>query len=162
PGRRIILGGLLGAVAVLAAAPAQRIVSTTPSITEMLYALGAGDRVVGVTDYCHFPPEAAKKPHVGSYMQPNLEVIAGLKPDLVFVEKNPLRITERIAALKLQVVEVENTNVAHILESITTIGAAIGAVEPAKRLRAKLEKDLDDIRKQTTPLPKRSLMFVVS
>ena len=95
----------------LTAATPQRIVSTTPSITEMLFALGAGDRVVGVTDYCHFPPEAANRPHIGTYMQPNMEVIASLTPDLVVVEKNPLRITERLTALKLRVVEIDNTNI---------------------------------------------------
>ena len=149
-------------VAALAAAPPQRIISTTPSITEMLYDLGAGNRVVGVTDYCHFPAEAAKKPHIGTYMQPNMEVIAALKPDLVVVEKNPLRITERLTALKLHVVEIDNTSVAHILESIHTLGEAIGAHDEAAQLHKRLEDDLASLRQRTSKLPKRSLMFVVS
>jgi iron complex transport system substrate-binding protein len=143
------------------AAP-QRIVSTTPSITEMLYALGAGHRVVGVTDYCHFPAEAAKKPHIGSYLQPNLEMIASLKPDLVVVEKNPLRITERLAALKLHVVEIDNTSVGKILGSIRALGDAIGSPRQAAALHNRLTGDLDDVRQKTAKLPRRSLMFVVS
>lgn len=153
--------GLWG-LALVAAAPPARIVSTTPSITEVVYALGAGDRVVAVTDYCHYPPEAAKKPHIGSYMQPNIEKIASLRPDLVIVEKSPLRITERLRAMRLRVVEVENTSVARILDSIDVIGAEIGAREAARALRAGIERDLAEVRRQTVGVPRRQMMFVVS
>ena len=60
-----------------------RIVSTAPSITELLYALGLGDRIVGVDRFSHYPAEAAKKPQIGDYAAPNLEAIAQLKPSLV-------------------------------------------------------------------------------
>src|SRR5215470_10173802 len=59
-----------------------RIVSTAPSITELLYALGLGDRVVGVDRFSRFPPAALQKPKIGDYVSPNLEAIAALKPDL--------------------------------------------------------------------------------
>src|SRR5712692_10105157 len=59
------------AVAVTLAAQPKRIVSTAPSITETLFALGLGDRVVGVSTYCHFPPEAASRPRIGTYLRPN-------------------------------------------------------------------------------------------
>src|SRR5271167_2906253 len=97
--------GILIAVA-LCGAPPQRIVSTTPSITEMLYALGLGDRVVGVTRYCRYPPEAQLKPKIGDYTSPNLEAIAALRPDLVIVQTNPVRLRERLTALKLHVLEI--------------------------------------------------------
>ena len=65
-------------LAVGAASPQpQRIVSTAPSITEMLYALGLGDRVVGVTTFCHYPPEAARKPKIGNYLRPDVEADPG-------------------------------------------------------------------------------------
>ena len=67
--------------------PAQRIVSSAPSITEMLYALDLGDRVVGVTTFCHYPPEVLSKPKIGTYTNPNFEVILEKKPDLVVVLK---------------------------------------------------------------------------
>jgi len=65
------------------AAPPARIVSLAPSITEVLFALGLGDRVVGVTSFCRYPPEAARLPRVGGYLDLNLEAIVGLEPDLV-------------------------------------------------------------------------------
>ena len=72
--------------AVTLLAQPRRIVSTSPSITETLFDLGAGDRVVGVSDYCHFPPQATTRPRIGSYLHPNAEVIARLKPDLVIIQ----------------------------------------------------------------------------
>ena len=68
----------------------RRIISTAPSITEILYALGLGDRVVAVTTYCHYPEAAKSKPKIGTYLQPNFETILSLKPDLVIVVKNPV------------------------------------------------------------------------
>ena len=59
----------------------QRIVSTSPSITETLFALGLGDRVVAVSQHCHYPPEVNGRPRVGSYLRPNVEAIVGLRPD---------------------------------------------------------------------------------
>ena len=67
--------------------PAQRIVSLAPSITESLYALGAADQVCGVTDYCTFPEDARRKPHVGGMTTPSIEAIVGLNPDLIIVSK---------------------------------------------------------------------------
>jgi iron complex transport system substrate-binding protein len=89
-------------VAALGAPQPQRIVSTAPSITEMLYALGLGDRVAGVTTYCRYPPEARLKPKIGDYTSPNVEAIAALKPDLVILQTNPVRLAERLAALHLK------------------------------------------------------------
>ena len=66
-----------------------RIVSTSPSITETLFALGLGDRVVGVSTYCRYPPAVAALPKVGTFLKPDAETIARLKPDLVFVHKGP-------------------------------------------------------------------------
>src|SRR6202020_971458 len=97
--RRVVL--LLLATTLSAADP-QRIVSTAPSITELLYAVGLGNRVVGVTRYCRYPPEAQLKPKIGDYTSPNLEAIAALKPDLVIVQTNPVRLTERLAALRFK------------------------------------------------------------
>src|SRR5580704_18710852 len=96
----------LRAASLILAAPPQRIISTAPSITEVLYALGLGDRVVGVTRYCRYPPEALLKPKIGDYTSPNLEAIAALRPDLVIIQTNPAHLAERLGALKLQVLEI--------------------------------------------------------
>src|SRR5579863_1220531 len=95
-----------------------RIVSTAPSITELLYALGLGDRVAGVTRFCRYPPEAQQKPKIGDYDNPNLEAIASLKPDLVIIQTNPVRLAERLRAVHLKVLEIDQQDVAAIYRSI--------------------------------------------
>src|SRR5882724_7574939 len=115
---------ILLAAALLVAAPPQRIVSTAPSITELLYALGLGDRVVGVTRFCRYPPEAQSKPKIGDYTAPNLEAIAALRPDLVVIQTNPMKLADRLATLKLHVLEVNQDSIAAIYKSIHDVGAA--------------------------------------
>jgi iron complex transport system substrate-binding protein len=145
----------------LAALLATRIVSTAPSITEMLFALGLGDRVQGVTNYCHYPPEALKKPKIGTYLKPDLETILSLRPDLVIVQKNPARLTERLTALKLKVLEVDHDTVDGIYDSIQRIADAAGVRDRAKSLNAKLRSDLAEIRRRTEKLPRRKMVFIV-
>lgn len=151
---------LLTLAAALSAAPA-RIVSTTPGITEILYALGLGDRVAGVTDYCHYPPDALRKPKIGSYTQPNLEAIAALRPDLVIIQVNPIQLGAKLRALKLNVLEVDHDNVQRLFASIAAVGRAAGAEDAARQLTARLRGDLDSIRVRAAALPRRKLMFLV-
>lgn len=148
------------AAIVLLLAGAQRIVSTAPSITEMLYALGLGGRVVGVTTFCHYPPEAAGKPKVGDYLRPNIESIVALRPDLVVVETTGIRRAERLPALKLNVLEVDDGTLAGIYDSIRKIGAAAGVADRAAAVCARMQAELRRIRDRTAGQPARRLMFV--
>lgn len=140
---------------------AARIVSTAPSITEMLFALGLGDRVQGVTNYCHYPAEALKKPKVGTYLKPDLETILSLRPDLVIVQKNPARLTERLTALKLKVLEIDHDTINGVYESIQRIADAAGVPDRAKALNTRLRAELDNIRRRTEKLPRRKMVFIV-
>ncbi len=148
-------------VAALLLASALRIVSTAPSITETLYALGLGDRVAGVTTYCHYPPDAMKKPKIGAYTQPDLEVIASLQPDLVIIQRNPVRLAERLGALHLKVIEVSYDSMAEIVQAIGRIGDAAGVPDRARALNASIRAQLDDVRRRTAKLPRRRVLFVV-
>ncbi len=139
----------------------RRIVSTAPSITEMLYALGLGDRVVGVTTYCHYPPEAAKKPKIGTYVEPDLETIASLKPDLVIIQKNPIQLQAKLERLNLHVLEVSHDNIAQVFESIARIGKAAGAGDRASELVASLRRNLDVIHSRVSRRPGTRVMFIV-
>jgi iron complex transport system substrate-binding protein len=136
---------------ICAAAEPQRIVSTAPSITELLYALGLGDRVVGVTRYCRYPPEAQSKPKIGDYINPNLEVIASLRPDLVIVQTNPVRLAERLGALHLRTIEVDQQSIAAIYNSIRVIGDATGASARATQLIDSVRRNLEEIRARAAP-----------
>lgn len=146
--------------AALLAAP-QRIISTAPSITEMLYALGLGDRVVGDTTYCDYPPDAKNKPKIGTYIAPNLESIAALKPDLVVIQKNPIQLGPRLAALHLRVLEVSHDNIDEVYGSIQKIGDAAGVGERARDLNRTLRRQLDEIRRRTAKYPATKIMFIV-
>jgi iron complex transport system substrate-binding protein len=147
--------------AVLSAALPQRIVSTTPSITEILYALGLGNRVVGVTRFCRYPPEAQLKPKIGDYINPNLEAIAALRPDLVIIQNNPVRMAERLKILHLHSLEVNQDNLDGIYRSIRVIGAAAGVEPRANQLIASMETKLKDIRARSAPLERTRVLFVV-
>jgi iron complex transport system substrate-binding protein len=145
--------------AILLAEPA-RIVSTAPSITETLFALGLGSRVVGVSQYCHYPPEAAKLPRVGTYLKPNAEVIARLRPDLVLVLKLPNNIDEQLQTLRLKVVEIDTGDLDRNLESMREIGQAAGVPERAEDLVARIRSDLDALKSGGRGWQRR-VLFVV-
>ena len=103
-----------------AAVPA-RIVSTSPSITETLFALGLGDRVVGVSAFCRFPPEVLKLPKVGTFLKPDAELIAGLRPDLVVVHELSTGIDRRLASLRIPFVVVDRGTLASVFSSVRQI-----------------------------------------
>jgi iron complex transport system substrate-binding protein len=139
----------------------KRIVSTAPSITELLYALGLGDRVVGVDRFSRFPPEALRKPKIGDYANPNLEAIAALRPDLVIIPANPVRLADRLGTLRLKVLEIDQESVAKLYESFRVIGQATGAVAEAARLSSTVRGQLEAVRARAAPLKRTRMMFVV-
>src|SRR2546423_15506417 len=101
----------------LALAPSHRIVSVAPSITEILFALGAGDQVVGDTTYCNYPEAAKTKPKVGGYTTPNLEAILALRPAQVIMMKNRPDIAQKLRQTGIEVLELKPGNVAGIYEA---------------------------------------------
>ena len=157
---RLVLVVAISAAACAAAEP-RRIVSTSPSVTETLYALGLGDRVVGVTTYCHYPPDALKKPKIGTYLQPSLETIVALRPDLVVSEVSGVRRSEGLSALHLRTLEVDDGSIAGLYESIRRIGVAAGARAAAGALTAKIRGALEDVGRRTAKFPPRRVLFVV-
>jgi ABC-type Fe3+-hydroxamate transport system substrate-binding protein len=144
----------------LSAAP-QRIVSTAPSVTEMLYALGLGDRVAGVTNYCRYPPEARLKPKIGGYSSPNLEAIAALKPDLVIIPSNPIRLADRLNALHLRTLEINQDSIAALYGSIRMVGDAAEAPTQAARLIDSIRMGLGQVQTRAAALPRTRVLFVV-
>jgi iron complex transport system substrate-binding protein len=139
----------------------RRIVSLAPSATEMLYALGLGDRVVGVTTFCRYPPEAARKPKIGNYLRPDVETILALRPDLVVAEKSMIRQALSLPRLKLNVLEVDDSTIQGIYESIRAIGRATGAGALAESLCQNIRAGLEDVRRRAAPLGRPRVMFVV-
>jgi iron complex transport system substrate-binding protein len=139
----------------------RRVVSLAPSATEMLYALGLGDRVVGVTTFCRYPPEAARKPKIGNYLRPDVETILALRPDLVVAEKSMIRQALSLPRLKLNVLEVDDSTIQGIYESIRAIGRATGAGARAETLCENIRAGLESVRRRAAPLGRPRVMFVV-
>jgi iron complex transport system substrate-binding protein len=161
--RRLIifwLGFWFAATLVSGQAP-KRIVSTAPSITELLYALGLGDRVVGVDRFSRYPPEALRKPKIGDYANPNLETIASLRPDLVIIPVNPAKLAERLAVLRLKVLEIDQESIAKLYDSFRIVGQATGATAQAAKLTSTVQGPLETVRIRAAPLKKTRMMFVV-
>ncbi len=154
----IALMALTGA---LGAQP-RRIVSTAPSITETLFALGLGDHVVAVSQYCHYPPEATKLPKIGSYLKPNVEAIVGLRPDLVIIQaKMPDSVSGQLQRMKLPVLEVEHGTLETMFAGIRDIATRAGVSERGAKLEAEIRARLEAVRRRTAGRPQRSLVFIV-
>src|SRR5262245_33549875 len=144
----------------LALAP-QRIVSVAPGITEILFALGAGDRVVGVTTYCRYPEAARAKPKIGGYTTPSLESILALRPDQVIMMKNRPDIAQKLKQTGIDVVELQPENLAGIYAAINVISAAIGAPDKGRALVQSIQKQLQQIAAKTPAGPKSKVLFIV-
>lgn len=141
---------------------ARRIVSLAPNLTEIIYALGAEDRLVGVSEFSDKPTAAKDKPRIGMPMNPSLEAIAGLKPDLVLATAiNRWATADALRDMGIAVYGVEAHTVEETLESITHIGDVIGVAAEARTVVANLQQRLDALKaKLAGDAPKR-VLFVV-
>lgn len=147
--------------ATLGAAQSSRIVSTSPSITETLFALGLGDRVVGVSTFCRFPPGVEALPKVGTFLRPDAELIARLRPDLVVMHAGPSGIEQRLSALHIPFATVERGRLPGVYSSIRTIAAAAGVPDHAGTLIARLESRLQRVRAGVAGrAPQRVLLII--
>ncbi len=133
----------------------QRIVSLAPSITEILFTLGLGDRGIGVTQHCNYPAEALSKTRVGSYIDLNIEKILSLKPDLVIAtaDGNEKGSVERLAGFGLPVLVTNPKNLNEVYETIETIGRVVKQENRAVGLVRSLKKRADRIIRACSPLP---------
>lgn len=142
--------------------PAQRIVSLAPSITESLFAIGAGDRIAGITTYCNYPPAAASKPRVGGMTTPSIESIVALHPDLVLVsmEGNLHDDFTRLMDLRIPVAVSNPRTLDGIFRSLTILGRLTGTTDSASHLIAALRQRVDTVLRGNGTQPVRTLLFV--
>jgi iron complex transport system substrate-binding protein len=140
-----------------------RIVSLAPSLTETLYALGVQDRLVGDTDYCDYPPDAQKKRKVGGIVNPNLEEIAALHPDLVLVTKeiNRLETVRALDALGIPAYATHARNVDDILSTTQKLADILGVPEAGKSLATDLQARLAALHARLEALPPSRVLFIV-
>lgn len=156
---------VIAAPAAAATRVPRRIVSLSPGITEILYSLGLGDRVVGDTAFCDYPPDAAKKPHVGDSTI-NYEAVVGLKPDLVVADALANeQAVPRLESLQIPVLSISVRSVAEVEQAIVKVGAATGEAKAAKRVVATMkaqEKSAESIALQRSGAPLRTLVVVAT
>jgi iron complex transport system substrate-binding protein len=141
--------------------PPRRIVSLAPSLTEMLFALGVGDRVVGVTRYCAFPSEVADLPKIGGHLDPNFEAIVSLEPDLVVLIPSGESSGNRLESLGLPVLQIDQHDVASLLASVSILAEECGVGDRGARLRADMERRLADISRIVADVPRHRTVVVV-
>ncbi len=141
----------------------QRLISLAPSITETLYALGFGDRIVGDTEYCDYPPEARLKPHVGALLNPSLEKIVSLKPDLVLgiAEANRRETADQLDRLGIPLYGLTAHTVDETLNSIEDLGQVLGQREQARSLVERLRRRLEVVKQNVAGQPRPRVLFVV-
>ena len=126
------------------AAPPQRVVSLIPATTELLFALGAGDRLVGRTSWCDYPADAAQVPDLGNGIDPNVEAVLAARPDLVLLYKSGANrgAAERLRGLGVPTLELATDRIADIGRLTRLLGQALGLREAAESLVARTDRDL--------------------
>jgi len=149
-----------GLVAQAGAIPS-RIVSTSPSITETLFALGLGDRVVGVSTYCRYPAQVQSLPKVGTFLKPQPETITRLKPDLVYVHAGPNTALAQLTALGLRTAVVDRGTLPSVFSTIRQISAAAAVPERGDALVRDIQASLDRVKSTVAGQPARRVLVIV-
>ena len=140
----------------------QRIISLAPSNTEILFALGLGDKVVGVTDWCDYPPEALEKEKVGGYDTPDIEKIVLLNPDLILVAHGtPMDVINTMDGLGLTVFGIKSTDLDDVLNDIRTVGEITDNEVEAYALTSEMESRIEAVTDQTEELEERPRVFYI-
>ena len=161
--RRALLAAFLAAIGAHAADPPKRIVSLSPNVTEMLYGIGAFGQVVGISDYCTYPPEVKQLPSVGGWHNPSLEKLAALHPDLVISDDSQAPFIENnVKALGLRLLVVPNHTIQEIYAGMTELGRATRHEDQAAKLVAKTHERLELLAHKFAGRPTPSVILIVN
>ncbi len=144
-------------------APAKRIITLAPHATELLYAAGAGDRLIGTVDYSDFPPAAKKIPRVGSYDRFDLEAISALKPDLIIAWEtgNPAAQVDKLKALGLTVYVTQPNRMEDVAGQLEQLGRLAGTEATANAAAAQFRQRLETLRRSNAGKPKIRVFYQI-
>jgi len=135
----------------------------TPALTEILFALGLGESVVGVTDYCDYPPEAARRARIGGYVNPSVETILSLQPDLALVSPGPgnreAALAVQRAGVRLEVIPAETLSETYL--AIERVAVACGVEQKGRDLAANVRSRIDAAADRVRQLPGVRALFCV-
>ncbi|WP_434033439.1 cobalamin-binding protein [Cupriavidus sp. a3] len=145
------------------AQPARRVISLAPHVTEMIFAAGGGDRIVGTVHYSDYPPQARDIPRVGDNKALDLERIAALKPDLIVVWRhgNAQKQTDRLRALGLPLFYSEPRKLASIPENVEKLGTLLGTEATARRAADSFRQQVETLRKSYAARPPVTVFYQV-
>ena len=138
----------------------QRIISLIPATTEMLFAMGAGNRLVGVGNYDRFPPEVSRLPKVGGLLDPDVERVISLKPDLVIVYATQADLKRQLERAQIPMFDYAHRGLPDILETMRALGERIGMKAGADAAAAKVQQQLDATRTRVAGLPRTKTLLV--
>jgi iron complex transport system substrate-binding protein len=144
-----------------AAGEPRRIISLVPATTEMLFAIGAGDRVAGVSNYDHYPPAVEKLPKVGGLLDPDVERLLSLKPDLVVVYDTQTDLKRQLERAQIPMFRYAHRGLPDITETMRALGERVGMKAGAETAAARIERQLAAVRARVAgrPRPKTLLVF---
>jgi iron complex transport system substrate-binding protein len=142
------------------AAPPRRVVSLIPAVTEMLFAMGEGDRLVGVSSYDRFPPEVSRIKPVGGLLDPSFETIVALKPDLVVVYATQVELKERLERAGIPFFSYEHRTMTDIMSTVRAVGARIESPARANKLATEMEQSIANVRGSVAALDRPRTMVV--
>jgi len=139
----------------------QRIISTSPSITEMLFELGLQDRIVAVTDFCIYPEEACLLPSIGGVLNPDIEKIVSLAPDLIILQSDSATVEKNINSLGIPTFSIKVRTISDIFDSINRLGKELNCQEAAEKLVLLLKDKINAFKlKLVGQLPKKVLLLL--
>lgn len=144
--------------------PPKRIISLAPSMTEIAYALGLGDNIVGVTIFCDYPEEAKKKRKIGGMSNPSLEAVLTLKPDIVLLttDGNPREFEERLVSLKIKTFVSTARTLADLPQGIRELGKALRVKGRADKLATEIQAGIAKFKSSLVPRPSsRKVLFIL-
>ncbi len=141
-------------------APPRRVISLIPATTEMIFAIGAGSRLVAVGSYDKYPPEATRLPKVGALLDPDTERILAMRPDLVIVYGTQTELKRSLDRAAIPYYSYEHRAMPDIMATIRAIGARIGFAERAEALASSMERSLAAVRAEVAGLPRPKTMLV--
>ncbi len=145
---------------IVAASTTRRIISLSPASTEILFAIGAGAQVVGVSDFCNYPPAATERPRVGGVMTLNLEKTLSLRPDLVITTDGNPRLYDRLDRLsQAQIVQLSSVTLASIATNIMDLGRITGREEQAQRLAKQVRRGIQETIERASKREKKPKVF---
>ncbi|PYS52891.1 MAG: hypothetical protein DMG13_14720 [Acidobacteria bacterium] len=136
----------------------QRIISVVPNVTEMLFAFGLGDKVIAVGDYDQFPPEVAAKQRIGGLLNPNLEKIIELRPDLVITYGTQDVLRDRLQSVGIAMYPFIHGNVEHTLQFMLDLGHAVRADARAEQVVQEIRNTFDRVRAKAPPVRPKVLL----